>query len=99
MPSSRIISKSQALKNKNDRELQAYRKDRQTIQGRKSIMGETLDFFVGGAARAVGDVVSGTIDRSRKNLKDIEQFASKAAKTVIEDRQGQAKMTMRGFGN
>jgi len=99
MPSSRIVSREQALKNKYKKQFETAEKGRKTIEGRKAALSETVDFFVGGAARAIGNVIGDAIDRSKKNYNDIEQFASKAAKNVIEDTQGRSKMTMKGFGN
>lgn len=94
MPSSRVVSREQALKNKFDRQLKVAEKGRQTAKGRKAAISETLDFFVGGAARGIGKFAEEYAKQRFGN-----QFTSKAAKTVIDDTQGGPKMKMKGFGN
>jgi hypothetical protein len=45
------------------------------------------------------DIGIGALKDMRRKGKEYEQFASKAAKTVIDDVQGVAKMFFKGFGN
>ena len=94
MPSSRVVSREQALRNKTERTLKAAEEGRKTLRGRQAAMSETVDFFVGGAARAIGK-----FGEEYAKYRFGKQFTSKAAKTVIDDTQGSAKMQMKGFGN
>ena len=108
MPSSRVVSREQALRNKSERTLKAAEEGRKTLRGRQAAMSETVDFFVGGAARGIGKAGQAYANQLKKRPeiraaelsgKLAAQFASKAAETVIRDAQGAAKMIMKGFGN
>jgi hypothetical protein len=99
MPSSRVVSREQALKNKFERQLKVAEAGRKTARGRQAALSETVDFFVGGAARGIGNLLGNAKDRAQKDMKNFEQFTSAAAKNVIKDVQGRSKMTMKGFGN
>jgi hypothetical protein len=96
MPSSRVVSREQALKNKFERQLKVAEAGRKTARGRQAAMSETLDFFVGGPARGIGrsaktvakgatTVAKGATKRTVQDVQNVGQFSSNAAKGVIRE--------------
>jgi hypothetical protein len=98
-----------SLVSNNDRAKATRYQQKKLIQKSYDAKRDKMDRLVTGPTSAYGlakksqeystKIAVGALKDMQRKGKQYEQFASKAAKTVIDDVQGVAKMFFKGFGN